>query len=477
MIKYLNKFILIGAFLTSFILHFPHFNKDLVSIHVWRQTQTQSTTLSFYEEDMNILNPKRNNRGDSDGFFRMEFPLLQWFNALLFNLFGNSILITRILMFLISILAVLGFYYLLKWLFNENLLASFGAWFFTFSPSFFYHSFNPLPDNLALCIAIWGLAFYFKWRKNNRSSNLVFGGILLAFGTLCKLPFILFYIIPFVFVFKDFSQFNKRFFFTLLIFFSWFILPFAWYASVIPQWNGNPIVKGMLENSDSSSIIFDNLSHNLVSTLPELLLNYAATPLFILGLIFFMRRRAYKKPLFVPIFFFFLGLLAFLFFEINAIGKDHDYYLFPFYPLIFIAVAYGSFHFYKNSIGKYLVITILVIAPLTCFLRLKDRWDESSPGFNKDLLIYKQALQTVVPKNALVVAGNDNSNFIFFYYIDKKGWGFNGDNLTQEDLNSYINKGAKYLYSDSPKVIKVISPLLKNKIAQIGSISIYELKQ
>ncbi len=37
-------------------------------------------------------------------------------------------------------------------------------------------------------------------------------------------------------------------------------------------------------------------------------------------------------------------VLVYFFFEINAIDKVHDYYLFLFYPLLFSLVAYGAYH-------------------------------------------------------------------------------------------------------------------------------------
>ena len=73
----LRNWILVGIVALSAAMHWPHFGKELMSIHFWRQTQTQSTAISFYEEDMNILNPRRNDRGASEGLFRMEFPLIQ----------------------------------------------------------------------------------------------------------------------------------------------------------------------------------------------------------------------------------------------------------------------------------------------------------------------------------------------------------------------------------------------------------------
>ena len=78
--------VIVSIPLISLIMHFNHFTKDLIGVHVWRQTQTQSTINNFYQEDFNILNPKRNDRGDGEGIFRMEFPLMQWCVAFLYKI-------------------------------------------------------------------------------------------------------------------------------------------------------------------------------------------------------------------------------------------------------------------------------------------------------------------------------------------------------------------------------------------------------
>ena len=161
--KHLKNIVLLSIVIISFIMHYKHFSKDLISIHSWRQTQTQTTINNFYEEDMNILNPRRNDRGNGDGIFRMEFPLMQWLVAGSYYVFGKSVLVTRLFMFGIGLLSVFGMYKLLLILFKKELLAIIGAWAFNFSPSFFYYTINPLPDNLALCCAIWGLVLFFKW--------------------------------------------------------------------------------------------------------------------------------------------------------------------------------------------------------------------------------------------------------------------------------------------------------------------------
>ena len=469
--------------ITSTLMHLPHFNKDLCSIHVWRQTQTQTGINCFYQEDMNIFNPKINARGNTDGIFRMEFPLMQWLTACLYKIFGNHLIISRIFMFIVGLFSVFGTFKLIKYLFNNDIIAMIGAWAFNFSPSFYYHTINPMPDNLALCCSIWGLVFFFVWYKNQKIRNLIFSGIFLSIAALCKLPFIIYYIVPLVYfiVLLNKKQYNNAKFITnVLCIFSFAILPCLWYLFVISGWTGNPIVSGMIGNEKPLSLILDYYRSVLFSTLPELLLNYGSTIFFLLAFFFLIKNKKYKNTKFILLLSLSLSCLAYYFFEANAIAYIHDYYLFPFYPLLFILVAYGAYNLIvsKHKIFRYFTIALLILLPLFCFLRMKGRWDLESPGFNKDLLTYKEEFRNAVPNDALVVAGNDESGFIFLYYIDKKGWFFYDDNLNQENLQQMIDNGAKYLYTDSEKNIEIKYPQnIENKILEKGSISIYLLKK
>lgn len=91
--------------------------------------------------------------------------------------------------------------------------------------------------------------------------------------------------------------------------------------------------------------------------------------------------------------------------------------------MLFILVAYGAWNLLALKIRylKYLVILCLLILPLTAYLRMEDRWNAETPGFNKDLLVYSEELRNAAPKDALCIVGNDVSHYIYFYYIDKKG--------------------------------------------------------
>jgi 4-amino-4-deoxy-L-arabinose transferase-like glycosyltransferase len=472
--------VLAAIAIISLLMHLNHFNKDIISIHAWRQTQTQTNIVNFYEEDMNILNPRKNDRANGSGIYRMEFPIMQWSVACLYKVFGKNILITRISMFVIGLFSILGLYRLLLVLFQNTYIALIGAWTFNFSPCFYYYTINPLPDNFALWCSIWGMTFFMEWYRNRKNYQLLLIGFLLCLGTLTKLPFILYYAVPFTyFLILIYHQgFNKQILVAALSIFMFLVFPLLWYISVIPQWHGNGIVLGMMDNSFSILTILDYFQHNLFSTLPELLINYGSVLFFLAGFYFLYARKSYKHELFIPIIIWSASVVAYFVFEINMIEKVHDYYLFPFYPLIFMLVSYGAFHFYmiNRKMTKRLTIALLLILPFTCYLRMQERWSFDSPGFNADLLLYKSDLQKAVPKNALVVVGNDSSPSIYFYHLDKKGWYFKEDQLTKKGIEHMIQCGAQYMYSDSRIVDQRVGKYLDSLILEKGTFKVYRLK-
>ncbi len=472
-------FILVLIALISLAMHLPHFSKELVSIHVWRQTQTQSTINSFYEEDFNILNPKKNDRGNSDGIFRMEFPLMQWIVAGFYKLFGKSLVFTRVFMFVVGLCSVIAMYKFLFQVFGNHLPALIGAWAFNFSPSFYYHSINPMPDNFALCLSMWGLYFFFSWITDRRNSSLMFAGFFLALGALCKLPFILYFTLPAAYFFFFRSKANLSFS-NFILLFCFMTLPLAWYLRVTSGWDENGIVKGMLANDLPIKVIIGYFSFNFISTLPELMLNYGSVLFFVSSFYFMFRKGSYSNTYFLMFALWSFSILAYFIFEINQIAKIHDYYLFPFYPIIFLLVAYGAWNLFQSGkTWKVVSMICLMVLPVTAYLRNSVRWSEESPGFNKDLLTYKNELRSAVPKNDLCVVGNDDSHFIFFYYIDKKGWGFDHDYLSGAKLHEMIDNDAKYLFSDSraidsnPEILSQTDSLVLSR----GSINVYRLKK
>ena len=461
-------------------MHYKHLAKDLVSIHVWRQTETQSTINNFYEEDMNILHPHRNERGNGDGIFKMEFPLMQWTAACLYKVFGNHVIITRIYMFIIGLFSVVGLFLILKYLFHNETIAIMGAWAFNFSPSFYYYTINPLPDNFALCCSLWGIAFFFKWIQKRTNILLIMSCLCIATAALCKLPFILYFSVPFLYCIIEILKtgFTKSVI-KQLSFLSIFItFPLLWYGTVVSQWEGNGIVSGILNSKESFSTIMGYIGDNMISIVPESIINYGSMLFFLAGFFYIIRNKTYTRTYFIVFVLWSLSILSYFLFEINMIKSIHDYYLFPFYPILFIIVSYGAYNLWlsKKKWIQSVVVILFLILPITAYLRMKNRWDVNEPGFNRDLLLYKNELRLAVPNNALCVVGNDDSHFISFYYIHKKGWGFDNNGINADTLASMIKKGAKYLYSDSRKVEIQLAPYLDSLVCVKASIRVYKLK-
>lgn len=452
-----------------------------MSFHVWRQTQTQSNIDNFYEEDMNILNPRKNDRGEGNGIFRMEFALMQWLVACLYKVFGQHLVITRLAMFVISFFTLMGLYRLVRSLTDNEIAASIAVWTLNFSPAFFYYSINPLPDNLALCLGIWGLAVFIRTQQTQKYSGYFFSGFLLSLSTLSKLPFVLYYTLPFVVLMTEWfrQRFNMQTLLKGICTFLTLVLPAAWYIAVIPQWKGNGIVQGVTDNQVPFSQMLDYLLHNLFSTLPELLLNYGSVLFFIVGFYFMVKKKIYKHRFFVAFVFLSAAIIAYFLFEINMIVKVHDYYLFPFIPLLFVIVACGAINLWrKNRYTQYLTFFLLFVLPFTAYARLKDRWNPDKPGLNRDLLLYKKELREAVPQGKRCIAGSDDTHFVWFYYLSKKGWIFDKANKETLPVAEYIKKGAAYLYSDDrdfenrPEIVPHLDSLLLEK----GSIKVYKLK-
>ncbi|MCD6347166.1 MAG: glycosyltransferase family 39 protein [Bacteroidales bacterium] len=467
----------------SFLLHFKIFNKDLVGFHVWRQTQTQNTTISFAKEDINIFNPRRNERGAGDGIFRMEFPLSQWIVSFGLRMFSNDVMVSRIMNFIFGLLSFLGMFKLFRALKANEPEATAGAAFFLFSPVFYYYTINPMPDNLALTLSVWGILSFVRWFKQTSEKDFIIGALLISLAALVKLPFILYFPgLALLVVLKAKVNHFRRFWIRELIILLIALLPvLAWYSWVIPGWEGNGIVAGITGmNTQQRSMFLYYCLYHLRASLPELLLAYPAVPVFLLGVWIALKRwRAFSSLKWA----FLVSLLALgglMIFEMNMIEKVHDYYFIPFLPLLGIILLIGIRWLIRPGIGlkirKYLLLLLIVSMPVYTYFRIQDRWNRT--GFNPDLLKYKTELRELIPNDALVLAGNDSSHHIFMYYIGKKGWVFENNWTNDQKIKTMIENGCRYLYCDSRHVDQNprIQRLFGTKLAEFGSISVFELK-
>ncbi len=474
------KLVLWAIPLVSLVLHFHVFNLDLIGIHVWRQTETQTVINNFYRDDMNILNPRFNDHAETNRLHRMEFPVMQWIFALFYKVFGTHIVISRILSFIIGLCSVYGIFYFLQKVSGNKVTATLGAWCFNFSPVFYYYTLNPMPDNMALCCAIWSLGFFYNYTSGGKLRQVIWSGIFLCLATMAKLPFIIYgsFIATFLTVafFKK-SLPVKELLRVAFIYILCLMPAAAWYVAVIPGWVIGA-VHGVFNQTLNHPDLFAVLTGTLISVLPELLINYASVVFFVAGFYLLFRNKLYTKAGFIPFFTWGIVVISYFLYEMNIIDLVHDYYLFLFLPPIFLLVAYGAQYMLGDpKVARYGALLCLCALPLTAYLRADSRWDTRDPGFNSAYYKYKDELRSLTPPGALCVAGYDDSHYILLYYIDRKGWAFDKSWFDEQLLSFYISKGARYIFLDENiDDLPGIRSHLGEKIFDKETLRVYKLK-
>ncbi len=479
--RYLSGIILFLIFLISFVLHFRIFTTDIVGPHSWRQTATQSNIDCFFEEDNNILHPRVLARGSGVGIKQSEFPIMQWTIAQTYHVLGQSITSTRTICFVIGLLTLFGFFLLLKNLMvNPNSVLA-GTAMFTFSPLFYYYMINPLPDLFALCGAVWAIHFYFRADKQNIKWMYFAGTFCLCLATLSKLPYLLFAGVPLGILINQIRSKRFRNSGIALLLSGFFLLPAIWwYVKVLPTMMWNPVIAGVFSDTKEGRPIIESIIGNLISSLPELYLNYAMVPFFLIGLFLLVRNRKKIMNQYLPFSITGIILLIYFFYEINLISTVHDYYMLPFLPLLFLLSVYGWQHIMemRQKSIRFFAVALILATPITAFLRIDSRWNTNEPGFPADWYAYRDELRIAVPDDKLVIMGSDMTQCIMPYYLHKRGWTYYEYELTREKLQHYMNEGAKFLYTDCEQTLRdsTLRPFLK-EIQVNGSVHVFELHQ
>lgn len=477
----------LGLPLLAAAFHWQIWGMELRGMHVWRQAQTQQAIDAFALEDFNILNPKRLERGEGDGILRLEFPLYQWITAALAKILGNSIVLSRLIVFLFSFLAAIGMHRIVLILSKSRAAALIGAYFFMFSPLVFFYGISVMPDMLALCLCIWGLYYSlasiteFSWKK------FVAASFLIGLGALVKLPFIVFYatFLPILaLAISSKTNRNWRQFFFMLLLLAVSSLPmFVWYLWVMSSWGPAGIASEDLFVLEKWQILKEILAYHFVQVIPRTVVSIAMLPFVVLGIVAAFQKTkntSDSRRLLWPILVLALSFFSFWFYALGIIGIAHDYY---FFPLVAVLIPIGAIGVKKafESLPKWtfpILILILILVPYMAHRRVEIRWSLDKPEFNYELFQYQTELRTAVPNDALVVAGPDLSHMVFLYYIDKKGWSWDkNQGLSVEKLKEWRARGAKYLYCDDRNydTNPSIAPQIGEPIKQFGRVRIYQL--
>lgn len=465
--------ILIGAF----VVRLYKFNAPVADWHSWRQVDTSAVSRNFVQNGFDVLRPRFDDlsKGVSlidnpEGYRFVEFPIYNVLQAGLFKAFGKFTIEEwgRLVTIFFSLVSVVFLYSLVK-KFSSARVGLFAAFFYAFIPYSIYYGRVLLPDQLMIAGFLGGLYFFSLYLDNEGRKKYLYyflGIILFAVSLLIK-PYVLFYLLPFLYLVlqrygvKGFIRLDILGFFilTAIPFFLWR----AWmlqYPAGIPRnnwlWNGT----GIRFKPAFFRWIFGE-------RIPKLILGYWGLPFVLFGFLI----KSFKKE---NLFFLTFAASTILYFFTFATGNvQHDYYqvlIIPTLAIFFGKGLDGILRFRKDAFDlKISMVVTLITMGLMFFFSwyfVRDYYSIQHPS----IIEAGQAVDKLTPKGAKVIAPY-NGDTTFLYFTNRQGWP-----VFERTLKDFKKAGATYIaFADPTKeelgFERLFKPLVITKTYAIFDLS------
>jgi len=174
LIKNKNVVFILFFIIICFIYNYQNiFQLRPRSIHQWRQTDCLSISINYYQNGMNFFSPEIHNLisdNKTSGKTAGEFPLLYYFIAILWKIFGVHEWIYRLVGLILVFIGLYSFFRISDY-YIKDIYWSIGLSLLLFtSPIFANYGVSFLTNVSAICIVLagWWLFLRFYISKSNR---------------------------------------------------------------------------------------------------------------------------------------------------------------------------------------------------------------------------------------------------------------------------------------------------------------------
>lgn len=354
--------ILLGLILLfGFYLRFYHINYPVIGYHNWKSAHYLTEARNFADEGFfkeGFFVPMRDTMNGiaepESGAHNDTFPLDPIIIAIFFKIFGQSLVVARLVEIFFSLGAIIGFYLFIKELFNNERLALLCAFLSAINPLFVFFSHNIQLVNSALFFMMFGLYFYAKWLKDIKvSKHLYLAALFIAISAMTKYTFIVIAIpILFSFPFKKIFKTPKKFYNILIIAALISLIFPAWllYSEIYVKQKtiGHLLTnQAAIEGYSLTSLIdftiigdkafWQTIRAYAADNYTLLGVNLALIGSIFLAYVFFIKNN--KSEPYKFMFGYFFSVFVFLFvmgFKLSG----HNYHQFPVAPYILFAIAF-----------------------------------------------------------------------------------------------------------------------------------------
>ncbi len=520
-----NLFVVCYLLITIIYHYYSIFFLRPQSIHLWRQTDCLSIALNYYEHGMHFFSPEIHNQladGGNSGFSAGEFPILYYFVALIWKIFGYSELTYRLIVAIISFCGFFALYKTLEGLLKDSFWGITISLLIFTSPILAYYSINFLTNIPALSFSLIGWFFFYKFYTFKKHTYLYISMLFFMLAALLKIPeavnFMLVCFIYFTDVFtkkiknKGVVVFEKPLI-NLIPFLMFLVGVLSWYLYAKHY---NDVHEGKYTFNDIWPIwrmthqqiknVYDFVTKIMMYQLFHNSFLYLCIALISCMILIFNK---INKLYFSLMVLFFIGSCIYLILWFNALDA-HDYYLIniliwpAFVLLTFVNFIKQNYNFlFVSKKIKILFSLLLILNVAYCSTNMKMRYwlgnnntqffaTDFEKGYwwftNNNYITYKEALCNIEPYsrslNILstdkVICMPDPSINISLYLIKQPGFTDYGNaNLIGEQRINYAKQhGAKYLYIIDNELLKqeYLKPYTTKKIGEFKNIQIFDLQ-
>ena len=493
-------------------------------IHTWRQADCLSITDNYFTNGLSFWEPEIHNfisDGKTSGKSAGEFPILYYLIALLWEIFGKSEGIYRIVVLSLN---VTGFYYLykiLKDLFTNKFWALCITLCFFSTPILLFYGSSFLTNVPAFSLVLIGWYHFNRFYKEKKMTYLYFSLFFFVIAGLLKITAFISAIAILgllgIELIRSFFKIKPQVFHSILKSFIPFVLAIIllvlWYKFYIdyytdlhhgkytfndfwPIWEMKP-----KEVSKAWNFFLGISSFQYLNPLMWVI--------FIVGLLLSLFGfKHIGKGYSIIVLAILVGTTIYTLCWFNALHY-HDYYLInliilPLISIIGLALFIKSkwSNWFDSNKAKWIVgiVTVFSICYGANNLRMRysqemDYWKGFSIVFNTrheagfwyygahhrsgdSVIGIESYLKGIgIDEKDLVICGSDPSFCIELYTINRKGWtGYNLNN-DYNNITKLKDKGAKYLIITNPDHLKKekLKPFIQEKIGQINKVSIFKL--
>lgn len=480
---------------TDIVFNLPQSNAS------WRQADCASFALNYYQNGMNFFEPRVHNVLTNEGHAVGECPLIYYFVAILYNIFGPHEVIYKIvtlIIFFLGLCALLRLTYRL----TSNIIISFIVPLIVFSiPMIMMYAVSFLPDIASFSFLLIAWDYFYKYKMYSKVKNFWLSMLFFALATLLKATAGFSFIalgVMYSLELLNWNNSDKLFrhkIHNVLGFIIVLVVVLGWYSWAV-AYNERYGVSFLGTKSWPGWPIWEISNENFIGTITSFffysgsMFNLIMVGVFFLTIIFIFHNDKYLDGFLKSIII--LLLIATISFIAYFFGgmKDQAYYYvnLSFLPLLtFIASIIIIKNKYKEIFSSKIFISLLLVLLLYNVYEAKTSLKTYFHGgkmhekLNNNL--YDPELRNFIKNLGInthdkIISIPDITPNVSLYLINRPGWtNYYGIEYTPLKIIQTIKSGAKYLIVSDTSVFFLpgIKQFMNDYLGHFNNIYVYKL--